>query len=88
MDHSSNNPTRKEALRNLIVLPALAGALSLGTATAEAVTDNKAQYKYQTKPGKNGETCAQCHFFKPPHACQIVTGSIIATGWCIAWSKK
>jgi hypothetical protein len=86
MDHSSN-PTRKEALRNLIVLPALAGALSLGTAVAEAA-DNKAQYKYQTTPGKNGEKCSQCHFFKAPSSCQIVTGTISPNGWCIAWSKK
>lgn len=84
---SSDKTTRKEALRSLIVLPALAGALAMGTSVAQAA-DNKAQFKYQDKPGKNGEKCSGCRFFKAPHSCSIVTGTISPTGWCIAWAKK
>jgi hypothetical protein len=82
-----NHPTRKEALRSLIVLPALAGAIGLATPAAQAA-DNKKQFKYQDKPGKNGEKCSECKFFKAPHACSIVTGTISPNGWCIAWAKK
>ena len=42
---SSKSQTRKEALRTLIVLPALAGAVALGTGTA-AAADNKKQFQY------------------------------------------
>ena len=87
MDRSSESQTRKEALRTLIVLPALAGALTLGTGIADAAT-NKAQFKYQDKPGKGGEKCSGCRFFKPPHSCSIVTGTISPNGWCISWTKK
>ncbi len=84
---SSKNQSRKEALRALIVLPALAGALAMGTTVAEAA-DNKKQFKYQDKPGPGGKKCSQCRFFKPPHGCSIVTGTISPNGWCIAWAKK
>jgi High potential iron-sulfur protein len=84
---SSKSQTRREALRTLIVLPALAGAIALGTATADAA-DNKAQFKYQTMPAKNGAKCSTCRFFKPPHGCSVVTGTISPNGWCIAYAKK
>ncbi len=84
---SSKSQTRKEALRTLIVLPALAGAIALGTGAADAA-DNKAQFKYQDKPGPGGKKCAGCRFFKAPHACSIVTGTISPNGWCIAWAKR
>lgn len=84
---SSKSQTRKEALRTLIVLPALAGAIALGSATADA-TDNKRQFHYQDTPGAGGKKCAGCRFFKAPHGCSIVTGTISPNGWCIAWAKK
>lgn len=83
----SDKQTRKEALRSLIVLPALAGALAMGTSVAEAA-DNKKQFKYQDKPGPGGKKCAGCRFFRAPHGCSIVTGTISPNGWCIAWAKK
>ncbi len=83
-----NKLTRADALKHIIVLPALAGALAAGETTAALAADNKKQYKYQDRPGKNGQKCSQCRFFKPPHSCQIVTGTISPNGWCIAWSKK
>jgi hypothetical protein len=85
MDHTANQ-TRKEALRSLIVLPALAGALTLGTSTAEAA-DNKAQFKYQDHPNK-GQRCSQCALFRPPHGCKVVTGTISPNGWCVAFSPR
>lgn len=87
MDRSSQ--TRKEALRTLIVLPALAGAVALGAGTADAAANNQAQFKYQNKPdSKTGEKCSGCSLFKPPHSCSVVTGTISPNGWCIAWAKK
>lgn len=87
MDHSTRQ-TRKEALRSLIVLPALAGTLALGAETiAEAATSNKAQFKYQDHPNK-GQKCSLCAFFRPPHSCKIVTGTISPNGWCVAFSPK
>ena len=88
MDRSSENQTRKDALRTLIVLPALAGALAL-TSTAADAGDNKAQFKYQDKPdAKSGHKCSMCQLFKPPHSCAVVTGTISPNGWCTAWVKK
>ncbi len=87
MDDDSRNRTRADALKQIVLLPALAAALAGGALPALAA-DNKKQFKYQEKPGKNGEKCAQCRFFKPPSACSIVTGKISPNGWCISWTKK
>lgn len=83
----SNKQTRKDALKALIVLPALAGAMAMGGTAIAQAADNKAQFKYQDKP-KDGHKCSQCRFFKPPHGCQIVTGTISPNGWCVSWVKK
>ena len=83
----SKSQTRKEALRTLVVLPALAGALALSTGVADAA-NNQAQFKYQSKPGTNGQKCSGCKFFKAPSSCSVVTGTISPNGWCIAWGKK
>ena len=88
MDRSSDIQSRKDALRTLIVLPALAGALALSSTAADAA-DNKAQFKYQDKPdAKTGHKCSMCQLFKPPHSCSVVTGVISPDGWCTAWVKK
>jgi hypothetical protein len=85
MDNSKD--TRQAFLRSVIVLPALA-ALTLGAGAVAEAADNKAQFKYQDKPGKGGEKCSGCKLFKPPAACQVVTGKISPNGWCVAWAKK
>ena len=88
MDRSSENQSRKDALRTLIVLPALAGALAL-TSTAADAANNQAQFKYQDKPdAKTGHKCSMCQLFKPPHSCSLVTGTISPNGWCVASAKK
>lgn len=87
MKDDSDNLTRKDALKKLVVLPALAATLAAGTLPADAA-DNKKQFHYQDKPGRNGQKCSGCRFFRPPSACKIVTGKISPNGWCIAWAKK
>jgi hypothetical protein len=82
--------TRSEALKSLIVLPALAAAIIPDIAEAKG---SKAQFKYQNMP-KNGQQCSTCRFFIPgksPTAagtCSIVSGSISPKGWCTAYSAK
>jgi hypothetical protein len=89
MDRSSDNQSRKDVLRTLVVLPALAGALALTSTVADAAANNQAQFKYQAKPdAKTGHHCSQCQLFKPPNACTVVTGTISPNGWCTAWVKK
>ena len=80
--------SRRDALKNIVILPALAAAIATGAAAPAFAADNKAQFKYQNKPGKNGEKCSGCRFFKAPHSCTIVHGTINPNGWCIAWAKK
>lgn len=83
---------RKEALQNLIVLPALAGLVVSVTAVAQA-KGAKAQFKYQDKP--NGQQkCSGCALFVPGKSdsangtCKVVEGSISPNGWCTAFSPK
>ena len=80
--------SRRDVLKQLVVLPALAAALAAGAAAPSLAADNKKQFHYQDKPGKNGQKCSGCRFFKKPNACSIVTGKISPNGWCIAWVKK
>lgn len=87
MKEDSQDRTRAEALKNIVMLPALAAMLAGGALPAVAA-DNKKQFKYQDKPGKNGQKCSGCRFFRAPKSCTIVTGTISPDGWCIAWAKK
>jgi hypothetical protein len=80
--------TRREALKHIIVLPALAGALAAGEGAIADASDNKKQFRYQDHPGPKGQKCSQCRFFREPGACKIVTGKISPNGWCFAWSKR
>ena len=79
---------RSDAIKQLIVLPALAGALAAGELTPALAADNKRQFHYQDKPGPGGKKCSQCRFFRAPNGCSIVTGTISPNGWCIAWAKR
>ncbi len=88
MDHASKNVSRGEALKALVVLPALAGLLAAGSFSTADAADNKKQFKYQDKPGPRGQKCSGCRFFKKPNGCSIVHGKISPNGWCIAWAKK
>lgn len=87
MDHSQKNLTRSDALKHLIVLPALAGLVAAGTAAADAAS-NKKQFHYQDHPGPHDRKCSGCRFFRKPHSCTVVNGTISPDGWCIAWVKR
>ena len=87
MNEDSKERTRAEALKHIVMLPALAAVIARGAVPALAA-DNKKQFKYQDKPGKNGEKCSGCSLFKPPSSCSVVTGKISPNGWCVAWAKK
>jgi hypothetical protein len=87
MKENSQDRTRAEVIKQIVMLPALAAVLASGAAPALAA-DNKKQFKYQDKPGTKGEKCSQCRFFKAPSSCSIVTGTISPNGWCTAWAKK
>jgi len=79
---------RPEFLRKVAGVPVVAAAaLGLIAQPAEAA-DNKKQFHYQEKPGPGGKKCSNCRFFRAPHGCSIVTGTISPAGWCIAWAKR
>ncbi len=87
------NPSRKEALRKLIVLPALAGLAAAGLTSIAEAKSSKSQFKYQSKPhGK--QKCSGCALFIPGKSatasgtCKVVDGSISPNGWCTAFSPK
>jgi hypothetical protein len=85
--------SRAAFVRAAIVLPALAGLLGEGIASAQAPHGTKAQFKYQSTPNGSKE-CANCNFFiagKSATAngtCKIVQGEISPKGYCIAWAAK
>jgi hypothetical protein len=92
MTDSSKCVTRKEALTNLLVLPALAGTLAVG-ATTIARADSRDTLKYQSTP-KDGLKCSACALFVPGKSatadgtCKVITGSISPNGWCTAFSRR
>jgi High potential iron-sulfur protein len=67
---------------------AIGGAVAiLGMGSpAEARMSQKAA-GYQLTP-KGGQSCANCTIFKPPSACTLVDGVIVAAGWCRFYDKK
>jgi hypothetical protein len=88
----SKNVTRKEALTDLLVLPALAGALAVG-ATTIARADSRTQLQYQSTP-KGNQKCSGCSLFVPGKTatadgtCKVITGAISPNGWCTAFSQR
>lgn len=80
--------TRREALKRIVVLPALAAALAAGEAAPALAADNKKQFHYQDHPSTKGQKCSGCRFFRKPNKCSIVTGTISSNGWCIAWVRR
>ena len=78
--------SRGLVLKRLAAIPVLALGVGATLSPAQAA-DNKKQFKYQDKPGKGGQKCVGCRFFKKPNGCTIVHGKISPNGWCIAWAK-
>ena len=79
--------SRGLVLKRLAAVPLLALGVGATLSPAQAAVDNKKQFKYQDKPGRNGAKCVGCRFFRKPNACTIVHGKISPNGWCIAWAK-
>jgi hypothetical protein len=78
--------SRGLVLRRIASIPFAALAVGATLSAAQAA-DNKKQFKYQDKPGKNGQKCSGCKLFVKPNGCKVVTGKISPNGWCIAWAK-
>lgn len=84
--------TRKEALVQLAILPALATGLAVG-ATAAARADSRTDLKYQSMP-KDGHKCSACTLFVPGKnatadgTCKVITGPISPNGWCTAFTQR
>jgi hypothetical protein len=92
MKDSEHAVSRREALKDLIVLPALAAFIFSATSPAQA-KGSKAQFKYQTHPQGN-QKCSGCKFFTKGKSatangtCTIVDGAISPNGWCDAFAKS
>ncbi len=92
MNGFSKGVTRKEALTDLLVLPALAVALAVG-ATTIAQADSRTQLQYQSTP-KGNQKCSGCSLFVPGKTatadgtCKVITGAISPNGWCTAFSQR
>jgi hypothetical protein len=84
--------TRLEALKSVIILPAMA-ALFVDMAEPASAKSSKAQFKYQTHP-KGRQECDGCSLWIPGKkktslgACKVVAGQISPKGWCVAFSPK
>ncbi|HEX3864346.1 MAG TPA: hypothetical protein VHY35_21895 [Stellaceae bacterium] len=66
----------------------LAGGLAVVTGLVGGAPPSRAQVKatkeealYQPGP-KDGQSCAVCALFRPPHACEVVQGDIAPQAWC------
>jgi hypothetical protein len=84
--------TRQAFLGAAIVLPALAGLLTV-TASADESKSSQASMHYQTTPNGSMQ-CSKCRFFVPGKdaqsdgTCQVVDGSISPNGYCMAFAAK
>lgn len=69
-------------------LTVLAGTVFASTA-ARADDDkvDPASVMYQTTP-LNGQQCSTCVNFVAPNACKVVSGTILPTGYCVAYAPK
>lgn len=86
-------PSRKEAIQKLIVLPALAGLAVMGATSVADAKGSKSQFKYQSKP-HGSQKCSGCSLFIPGKSatasgqCKVVDGSVSPNGWCTAYAAK
>jgi hypothetical protein len=89
---SEKRVTRKDFVRGIVILPALAGLVVAGTTAAQA-KGSQAQFQYQTKPN-GSKKCSNCSLFIPGKtatatgSCKVVDGTINPNGYCIAYSPK
>ena len=90
--YASKRMTRKKAIGDLLILPALATAFITGT-TAIARADSRVDLKYQSTP-KGKQKCSVCALFVPGKTatddgtCKVISGAISPNGWCTAFVPK
>jgi hypothetical protein len=83
----NDTATRRTVLRTgLAVVGGVAAAAAATTARAQDKIA-QAQVQYQTTP-KDGNQCNKCVNWEAPNACKIVAGTIVPTGWCVAFAPK
>jgi hypothetical protein len=59
-----------------------AAAVFAAARAADAQTKaSRQEAAYQPGP-KDHFSCAMCSLFRPPHACEVVSGDISPNGWC------
>jgi hypothetical protein len=84
--------SRREALRTMLMLPAMLAAASGGAASAQTKAPQSA-VKYQNEP-KGSQKCSGCKFFVAGSSpttngtCQVVEGAISPNGWCTSYAPK
>jgi High potential iron-sulfur protein len=74
--------------RRTVILQGLAAASVLVASIKEAAAKlAQAAASYQYEP-KDDRRCDSCSLFQSPSSCQLVDGTISASGWCKFWVKK
>ncbi len=73
--------------RNILIagLAAIGSGVAMQAKGQEKIAQKTVQY--QTTP-KDGHQCSTCANYIAPSSCKIVEGTIVPTGWCIAWGPK
>jgi len=85
----SNKLSRRHILIRGVACAAGAAAV-LGPVTrarAAKMPPTSPAVAYQDTP-KGAQQCSNCLLFQAPSSCQIVDGTISASGWCKLWAKK
>ena len=81
---NSENIARRAFLQKsagLAVLGVTIGGLQSARAQQKAT---QADVNYQDTP-KDGQKCANCHFYDGESGCSVVEGEVIADAWCDVW---
>ncbi len=79
--------SRRDLLRAGLAVLAAGGVISVaGQARADDKLD-QATVQYQTTPNA-GAQCSNCVNFIAPNACKLVLGTVVPTGWCVAYAPK
>jgi hypothetical protein len=74
--------------RRILILQSLAAASVLIASVKEAAAKlAQAAASYQDEP-RDDQRCDSCSLFQSPSSCQLVDGTISASGWCKFWVKK
>lgn len=85
--------TRRNFLRNSSHGVTAAGVAFSGAALWTATqakadsTVSKEQAGYKNSPN-GSQSCAMCKNFKPPSACNVVSGDVAPQGWCKLFVAK